>query len=65
MRAKGVEGILLENAKVGEIFYTDKKHNSMTGLANYYGRKITTCAVGIIDKKAFISGTLLRVTIVQ
>lgn len=65
MRTKKVEGLILQNAKVGEIFYTDKKPNQMTGLANYYERKISTCAVGIINKKTFESGTLLRVTIVQ
>ncbi len=65
MRNKKIEGVFLENSKVGETFYTDKKPNQMTGLASYYNRKITTCAVGIIDKKTFESSTLLRVTIVE
>lgn len=37
-----MESQIIKNGKVGDYFFTDKTHNSMTGLATYYKRKIKT-----------------------
>lgn len=56
-------GLFVQQGKVGEVFYTDKKSNYIHSLCQYYKRTATCESIKAIEGDAIIN--LLKVTLME
>jgi len=68
-RTKGsyssMESWAMANAKIGDVFYSDKKDRHLTAIATHHNRKITTeRLITVTTSKATpVANTIIKVTI--
>lgn len=56
-------GLFIQQGKIGDVFYTDKKSNYIHSLCQYYKRTATCDALKAIEEDKVV--TLLKVTILE
>ena len=58
-----VESIALINLKKGDFFYTHKRDKEITAVSSYYGKKVSTERLIIVNPSTAESERIVKVTI--
>jgi len=63
--SKNLDSMALKNLKEGSVYYSDKTDNVLTGLAVYYGRKIETRKIIMLDASSMRIKKMIEVKLIK
>jgi hypothetical protein len=64
-KQRTIESIGLMNLTKGQSFYTHKQDKDITAIANYYGKKVATERLFVLNPKSGEASKVVKVTILE